>query len=181
MRILKNKIAQARAAQDRKLSDELTRPSLRKQKQSFPVQKPVKAKTNLVVNTAPHSSNIFRNYGRAICTFIASKVGAPYLFPLLDKEELDKRTFLAYITEIKDNISDLLSFRSILLLRAKGPAEVEAYKRVFKEMSGIFVKYFSVNWIYSGKILQKEAHLKFRFKVLRRINSPDFFISKKGL
>jgi len=202
MRILKNKIAQARAFLE--LKNKKLREALESQKHaSLPSTTPTTPLTidnikdqpkqlrklstssserrvrierhNLVANGA-HSSNIFRNFGRAICKFASSSLATPYLSPLLQQEGIELREFLAYIEQTKEQINGLLSFRSVLLPQ-NDMERAEAYMKIFMRISTVFVKYFSVNWIFSGKILNKDAHLKFRFKVLRRINSPGFFLA----
>jgi len=67
-----------------------------------------------------------------------------------------------------------------LLVTSEDSAEVAAYKRVFQGLSIIFVKFFSVNWIFSGKLFNKLAHLQCRLKILRRIKNPEHFTYFKG-
>jgi len=211
MRILKNKIAQARAfleLKNKKLREAIdspphasplsttpttpvssdhygtSKPPSRKQSVSIPRKLSTSSSSekrlrierhNLVANGA-HSSNIFRNFGRAICKFASSSLATPYLAPLLLQEGIELRDFLAYMEQTKEQINGLLSFRSVLLPQ-HDMERAESYMKIFIEISAVFVKYFSVNWIFSGKILNKDAHLKFRFKVLRRVNSPGFFLN----
>jgi len=52
---------------------------------------------------------------------------------------------------------------------------ITKFKRLFQVISEIFIKYFSVNWIFDSKVQYKQAHLKFRFKILRRIQNPELF------
>jgi hypothetical protein len=61
-------------------------------------------------------------------------------------------------------------------MKAKSDTEKEMeFKNILKKLGEIFIKNFSVNWIFSGKMTYKEAHLKFRFKMLRRIRNPELF------
>ena len=48
-------------------------------------------------------------------------------------------------------------------------------KRVFKAIGIIFIRDFTVNWVYNSKIADKLTHLKYRFKMLRRVQNPEFF------
>jgi len=48
-------------------------------------------------------------------------------------------------------------------------------KKVFQEICIIFLKFFCVNWLYNSKISEKIAHLKYRFKLLRRVRNPQYF------
>jgi hypothetical protein len=50
-----------------------------------------------------------------------------------------------------------------------------SYKRVFQGISKVFIKFFSVNWIFDGKLKYKNEHIKFRNRMLRRIEKPEMF------
>jgi hypothetical protein len=123
------------------------------------------------------TKNIIKNYGRAICNFILDPISLPYLEDIirLDKEEVKLEDFIAYIAERKGNVTSMEKFQRILVAKDSDNKEEVAFKRIFKKVSEIFVKYFSVNWIYSGRMLYKRAHLDFRFKMLRRLRNPELF------
>jgi len=53
--------------------------------------------------------------------------------------------------------------------------EVAAVKRGFAEVGEVFIKNFSVNWAFHSRVFHKEAHLKFRYKMLRRVRNPELF------
>ena len=72
-------------------------------------------------------------------------------------------------------MSSIESIRVLLIKDKKDDLTMSAYKLIFQEISIMFLKYFCVNWIYGGKIIQKKAHLKFRFKILQRIQDPEHF------
>jgi len=93
----------------------------------------------------------------------------------LQKENVALSSFVAYVNHIKDKIDGLHKFRSILMPQEDDDQETLSYKTLFRHIGEVFIKFFSVNWIFSGKVLHKEAHLKFRFKMLRRIQSPELF------
>ncbi len=121
------------------------------------------------------TKNIVKNYGKAICNFAASKLAMPYLEPFIVKERLNFEKFSEYILDKKGSIESIESFRILFIVTSEDSEQEASYKRILKEMGIIFIKYFSVNWIYSSKITHKEAHLKFRFKMIRRISNPELF------
>jgi len=122
------------------------------------------------------TKNIVKNYGKAICSFACSEVGKPYLESVLEKHNIQQqKEFLAYISKVKESIDSIQSFRSLLLVRDDDTDDIVAFKKAFAAIGEIFIKYFSVNWIFSGRITHKDTHLKFRFKMLRRIQHPEFF------
>jgi len=124
------------------------------------------------------SKNIVKNYGKALCAFASSKLAIPYIENVVSKKGYDGVNINKFTNEIKSKKETTNSMESLrrLLMEEDGDTEEEKqYKHVFKEISIIFMKYFSVNWIYSGKLVHKNAHLKFRFKMLRRVKNPEHF------
>lgn len=63
----------------------------------------------------------------------------------------------------------------MLIIHEYDSLELALFKKVFKELCIIFIKNYSVNWIFSGKIGHKDVHLHARAKMLRRIKHPEFF------
>lgn len=132
---------------------------------------------------SPHydsSKNIVKNYGRAICSFILSDVGVPYLKPMILRERVRLEELRTYISNEKEGIDGISSFRRLLLPNECDEEKVIAYKNILKEMSVIFIKDFSVNWIFSGRLRDKLAHLKCRYKMLRRVLDPSHFTYLKN-
>jgi len=172
MRYLKNKIAQAKAFRDLQLKrKELGSPSSdRKNKEILKTKKSDSERED-----GKATKNIAQNFGRAICTFVASAVAEPYLIPLLEKERVTLAEFRNHMNQIKDSIKGLCHFREALLISDKDSFQVQAFKRLFCSIGEIFIKYFSVNWIFNGKMNYRKAYLKYRFKMLRRIQSPELF------
>jgi len=119
--------------------------------------------------------NIVKNFGRAICAFAVSELAKPYLMEFAEKEGVELKDFVEHVHNMKSKIDGLFHFRSLLLKEKGDEPRVIAYKNLFKEISEIFIKYFSVNWIFHSKVHYKQAHLKFRFKILRRIQKPELF------
>jgi len=141
---------------------------------ALPTRKPRKHPTSPEGN----SKNIVKNYGKALCAFASSALAVPYLESIIAKHSyafISIKAFMDYINEKKSNMNNIVSLRRLLVQENGDSRELMAYKHVFQQISIVFLKYFSVNWIFNGKIVQKKAHLKFRFKMLRRISDPEHF------
>ena len=147
----------------------LSQPSRRRT--SSPVTRP-RSESSTQVNS---SKNIVKNYGRAISAFTLSDIGLPYLQPLVRREAIKIEEFKAFISNGKENIDGISSFRNMLLASGEDSEKTVAFKKVLSEMSVVFIKYFSVNWIFSSKLRNKIAHLKCRYKMLRRVTDPVHF------
>jgi len=126
------------------------------------------------------AKNIAKNYGRAISNFATSEIAKPYLEPLLRKQSIEMKEFLEFMRVNKRTIKGIDTFRALLLYKETDDKKLIANKKIFQEIGIIFIKYFSVNWIFTSKIVHKLTYLKFRFKVLRRIQNPELFTYIKG-
>ncbi len=187
MPFLKEKIARAKALknlQARKFKEEMNSGSseewsLPSEKFSSPLKSPKKTETGprkcSESEDGKATKNIAQNFGRAICTFAASSISIPYLLPILEEEKLGFSSFKKYIVPTKKSINCLYDFREALMIHETDSLEHQALKRAFRLIGEIFVKYFSVNWIFAGKMKYKKAYLKYRFKMLRRIRNPELF------
>jgi len=123
------------------------------------------------------TKNIVKNYGRAICIFIGSSVSHPYLEEMIQKEHqhVILENFIAYIDERKESLDCIDRLKNMLVITENDSTEEASYKALFKQIGVIFIKYFSVNWIFSGRLKYKKAHLAFRYKMLRRLKNPELF------
>jgi len=188
MSILKDKIAKAmKSGSTKPLPDLLNEPTLTMKEEAQPKPSKGDGRRNKRRPREPGSyvtserdrstKNIVKNYGKAICSFACSEIGKPYLDSVLEKNNIQQKhkEFIAYICKVKESIDSIQSFRSLLLITENDTDDMIAYKRAFAAIGEIFIKYFSVNWIFSGRITHKDTHLKFRFKMLRRIQNPEFF------
>jgi len=175
MRFLKNKIALATASNNKKTQE--PQPIIPQEPLPSPPQaKGTKLDGSYSTSEASRATkNIVKNYGRAICAFALSKMALPYLKKILEKEGVSLRQFTNYVKQIKGTIDGLFHFRNIILINSTDSPTLAGNKRVFVGISEVFVKFFSVNWIYNSRVFHKEAHLKFRFRVLRRIKHPELF------
>lgn len=127
-----------------------------------------------------NTKNIVKNYGKAMCSFAASHLAVEYLQPLALQEKIRVDRFKEYYRCKKELLGSIESFRNLYIEDDSDQEEVKAFKRVFKQISIIFINYFSVNWIFNGKLTQKQAHLKYRYKMLRRIKNPELFTYLKA-
>ena len=176
MRILKKKIALANAIKNHSHQDSPGEPV----KESAPVTtRRTRSKKRKIpeqnLDEMRSTKTIVKNFGKAIASFALSPLSSPYLSPLLDKEGLNSNKFERFSIEGKDSIEGIDTFRSLLLVKDTDDNQTAACKRVFQGIAEVFIKYFSVNWIYSGRMVNKKFHLKCRFKMLRRIQNPQLF------
>jgi len=119
--------------------------------------------------------NIIKNYGRAMTNFALSPLAAPYLKTILPKFGSNPITFQGFLKEKKRSVNCIKKLREILPIETSKSAPNFTEKLVFQELCVIFLKNFSVNWLFSSKIDNKATHLNYRFKILRRIKDPDHF------
>jgi hypothetical protein len=132
-------------------------------------------------NDHEHSTkNIVKNYGNAIIGFGITKVALPYIQDKAEEYGVNVAEFQKFMSTKKDSISGIDSLRSFLMESNKDTEQTRGFKAMFKHLAVVFIKYFSVNWIFNSKIKYKEAHLKFRNRMLRRIMDPEHFTYLKS-
>jgi hypothetical protein len=120
--------------------------------------------------------NVMKNYSKAFTAFALSPIALPYLTPILQKYQVDSQAFIEFIELRKGAANCIKGLRDLLLLVVDtDSAETALMKQVFQEISVVFLKSFSVNWIFHGKVMDKTAHLSYRHKILRRIQNPSNF------
>jgi len=119
--------------------------------------------------------NIVKNYGRAFASFALSNVSNKFLTKLLEEKNLAHSKFKEFVLDRREGINGISTLRDMLLVQPKDTREEGLCKEVFKQLSITFLKFFSVNWIFESKIDDKIAHLKCRFKMIRRVKSPEYF------
>jgi len=119
--------------------------------------------------------NIMKNYSRALVNFALSDMALTYLLQSLSRENLQLNEFKQTLTKNKDKVNCIKSLRDLLLIGPCDTQQLIAFKRVFQEICETFLKFFSANWIYHSKVVDKKAHLNYRFKILRRIRNPIHF------
>lgn len=126
------------------------------------------------------TKNIVKNYGKAIANFVFSDISKCYLQPFLEEEKLSTQDFIAFIKKAKSAIEGIDSFRNTLVIKEEDSQLTMSCKKVFRHIGEVFIKHFSVNWIYNARIVHKLTYLKYRFKMLRRIQNPDLFTYLKS-
>jgi len=126
------------------------------------------------------SINIMKNYCRGIINFVLSPIALKYLNPLLHTHEIDPETFRKFIRSRKSKINCIKQLRKALLPVQEDTLAISILKVIFKEITIVFLKFFAPNWIYNSKISDKYAHLKYRFKILRRVRNPEHFTYLHG-
>ncbi len=187
MRFLKNKIARAK-----NYATEASPPARKKNKQRQKASNntpdhPSPITTNLIINKASYQlvgttpkgatscKNIMKNYSRALVKFAMSKFAIPYLNDMVSKTSATVQDFRHFLKERRSRINCIKSLRELLLVEPYDNEKFMIIKGVFQQISEVFLKYFSVNWIFSSKVSDKLAHLKYRYKMLRRIQNPQSF------
>lgn len=126
------------------------------------------------------TKNIVKNYAQAIFKFTLSSIATSYLVEIVKKEDVDLYDFLKYVSSNKNRAVSLCNFRSVLLVTQTDDEEIARYKKVLREISEVFIKFFSVNWIFHSKIAHKDVYLTYRFKMLRRVRNPELFTHLKN-
>jgi len=121
------------------------------------------------------TKNVVLNFGKAIASFATSRLAQPYLCTLFEEEGITQEDFTNFIGDAKNKIGGIESFRSLLLILKEDKLKIMACKKVFGMIAEIFIKYFSANWIIHGRVIHKLTYLKYRFKILRRIQNPELF------
>jgi len=184
MRFLKNKIARARGLSV--LSPSSLEVSLENPKiptdpikssptrmSSTPKSEEIKSPPNFKKQLS--GDNIIKNYGRAMTNFAISTPARSYLAVILPRLNVSLQAFYDYIKQRKSSANCIKQLRAMLPIGDEQSEEELNLKKVFQEICIIFLKFFCVNWLYSSKISEKVAHLKYRFKIMRRVKNPQYF------
>jgi len=167
MKILKKKILKAREFSDK--GKQKHRSDSRTYKASKSQQSQEQCLSVILKNAS-------KNYGRAICNFILSaEAKDTYNKDVFSKFNVDPGEFLNYILEKKEGLNGIKEFRALLLITPNDDEKLISFKKAFQQLSVIFIKYFSVNWIFSGKLSHKMEYLRCRYKMLRRVQNPQYF------
>jgi len=116
-----------------------------------------------------------KNYGRAMTNFAISTTAKTFLRPILERLQIELPAFHKYIEERKKSANCIKKLRQMLPFDHEVNTPEYSFKKAFQEICIKFLKFFCVNWLYNSKISEKITHLKYRFKILRRIRDPQFF------
>jgi len=118
-----------------------------------------------------------KNYGKAMCSFGASDLALPFLKRL---SPCKLKNFQAFLRGKKNSIDSIEALRGLLLPSETDSDDIVLFKEIFREIGIIFIKFYSVNWIFHGKMGHKRDHLNARFKMLRRVQNPEYFTYFRG-
>ncbi len=120
-------------------------------------------------------NNVMKNYAAAMITFALSRMSDYYLtrLPLVKKLSLAK--FRQIMHSKRQKIHCIKSFRELLFIEEHDSEESVVCKTLFQEACRVFLKYFSVNWIYNSRLSDKFKYLTYRGRLLRRVQNPENF------
>ena len=126
------------------------------------------------------SKNIVKNYGKAMAAFSLTETASPYLDAALAQNGATFEQFKQFILKHKEQIDSIESLRQMMLPEEDDEAEVAGVKRAFQVICEVFARDFALNWIFNSKSNQKETLLRYRFKILRRVQKPECFYYLKS-
>lgn len=124
--------------------------------------------------------NIIKNYARAFTNFALSPMSLNYSKIALIEHGITLKEFQSFMYQHRTKINCIKGLREVLLTKLSDSKKMLGSKKVFGYLCGMFLKYFAVNWLYSSKIEDKLIHLSYRFKILRRVRSPEHFTYLEG-
>lgn len=127
------------------------------------------------------SKNVVKNYGKAMSGFALTDLARPYREELLASHHISFDNFKKFVINYKERIDSIGSFREMILPSAEDTDEVGKIKIVLRSLCEIFVRDFALNWIFSSKSNQRAILLKYRFKILRRVQNPSKFTYLKNM
>ncbi len=121
-------------------------------------------------------NNIMKNYCRALVNFGISPMAEAYV----KQEEgegpiITPEAFRAILNSKKKKVNCIKTLRALLLNDGRDSKEMRAFKPIFQRVCIVFLKFFCANWIFNSKVADKMKHLKYRGKMLRRVQNPQFF------
>ena len=187
MRYLKQKIAKANEHQKLLQASE----SVRKQPDSmsgFDVKIEVKIEIPIDVKLEESPSvqknkpkrslgnNVMKNYANAMVNFALTRLAEPYILRSPLVRAMPPQLFRQLLVSKKRKTNCIKSFRELLVINeSQDSEEIKTFKGLFKEACRAFLKHFWVNWIYNSKLNDKSKYLKYRGRLLRRVENPELF------
>jgi len=133
-------------------------------------------KRNLQVSQSKKNVNL--NFIRAVFWFANSHIAIPYLKTLLLKEKQKFTDFTTFLHENKSKINGIHGFLSMVKVEKNDTEKQIALKKIFQALGEIFVKFFSVNWIFHSKVENKQIYLNHRHLFLRRLKNPGEYLEE---
>ena len=173
MRFLKKKIilAQEKAKKFHNLKSQkqLNTNSIQKQAQ----KRSKKARMSKEYEKKLATKNIIKNYSRAIGNFAMSDLFLPYAANSPYSGCFVWNEFVEFARDARDNIQNIHNLKERLIVNEDDDTRTATFKALFKMAAEIFIKYFSVNWIFSAKLIYKQIYVQYRGTLLRGIQSPS--------
>jgi hypothetical protein len=126
------------------------------------------------------TKNIAINYGKAMVTFATSHISIPYILEAIKDTDIDFQGFILFVKANKNKVKSMSGIMSMLIADDKDETVTAGYKQVFQKVCEVFIKYFSANWIIHSKLAHKMVYLKWRSKMLKRVQNPEIFIQMNG-
>lgn len=110
-------------------------------------------------NTHNHSSSptspksrIIKDFICALIEFSLSKLSKPYIEVILQTKEISAQGFREFIQSRKNNMNRVSDLKDMLQVSEADNNSQIISKRVFQELSVIFIKCFSVSWIFVARL-----------------------------
>jgi len=119
-------------------------------------------------------NNIMKNYCRAMINFGLSDIVSPYLINEA-QNGLSFERFQQILNCKKRNVNCIKGLRNLLLEERRSSKEMREWKAMFQKCCEVFLKYFCVNWIFQSRVDDKMKHLRYRGRILRRVQNPAYF------
>lgn len=182
MRYLKQKIARANEYQKLMQASELSRKQQESAMPSF--ENEIKIEIKIEEYSLPEQkkkakrspgNNVMKNYANAMVNFALSRMAEPYLTRCPEVRGMPPQMFRQLLSSNKRKTNSMKSFRELLVIDEKDCEVTKVVKSLFRETSKVFLKYFSVNWIYNSRLNDKQKYLKYRMKLFRRVEKPEQF------
>ena len=136
--------------------------------------------SNSYSRVSTSNNNIMKNYSRAMLHFTESNTALPYLQKKLEQYGIQLARFQEILNAKREKANCIKGFRELLLIYPHDDQELISFKKAFQAICEVFLKFFSVNWIFNSKINDKILHLKYRGKMLRRVRNPQYFTYLEG-
>jgi len=176
MRFLKNKIKRAlELAELRSIKEKSSQfsqlPSLPQRETLLQEKLPINPPNKRWMSTR---NNIMKNYCRAFINFALSPMAASYIINEAENGISHER-FMQILNSKRKNVNCIKGLRNLLLKERRDSAETIEFKKMFQKSCEVFLKFFCVNWIFNSKVEDRIKHLNYRFKILRRIQNPQYF------
>ncbi len=123
------------------------------------------------------TKNIIKNYGRAIANFALSDLFLPYVEEDRLKSQIDWDQFLDFAKTARDAIQNIETLRDSLIIKPEDSENEATFKKLFQKAGELFIKNYSLDWIFSGKLIYKEVYVRARDDLLKKILNPETLIA----